>query len=438
MTITDSASGGAAKPLSVYATLSPASGTPLPDPPDPAVLNTSVASNEPGREGLNVSGKTSRRPFATTMSRPTPANASASAPVSCALTTMLVAPPFTSGISCVADFRATHENSRIARSSLKPAANSSSTTRTSCIDPRITIAGYVPASRTFKPSCIGVGGLAGRSVDILADAFAFFSKSPLQVAFFATQTVSSTSTNELLLSATYSIEDGHASPAMRAFIASARSARFGCFSRKSRRARSNGGFWWSTATSNVCGRTSSSALIFAAGGGRSALPSSSTTNLPLSTSSKTRCATCAPIAKGRNATSTVTVPPPRTRAATRSAPNAPGYFPRRTRGRFEDTKSASSVLRIDPSRARVSATTAATPPRALESRSGRPRSVSFLAVEFVALRRRTRAFSLSPLSIALNASAARGSSRRRFTHVTANSQSAGNGFGTETVATVIS
>mmetsp|Transcript_12462 Transcript_12462/g.52226 ORF Transcript_12462/g.52226 Transcript_12462/m.52226 type:complete len:437 (+) Transcript_12462:2441-3751(+) len=436
MTITDSASGGAAKPLSVYATLSPASGTPARDP-DPAVLNMSVASNEPGREGLNVSGKTSRRPFATTMSRPTPANAFASAPVSCALTTMLVAPPFTSGISCVADFRATQENSRIARSSLKPAANSSSTTRTSWIDPRITIAGYVPASRTFKPSCIGVGG-SGRSISD-ADAFALFSKSPLQVAFFATQTVSSTSTNELLLSATYSIEDGHASPAMRAFIASARSARPGCFSRKSLRARSNGGFWWSTATSNVCGRTSSSALIFAAGGGRSALPSSSTTNLPLSTSSKTRCATCAPIAKGRNATSTVTVPPPRTRAATRSAPNAPGYFPRRTRGRFEDTKSASSVLRIDPSRARVSATTAVTPPRALEPRSGRPRSVSFLAVAVAfALRRRTRAFSLSPLSIAANASAARGSSRRRFTHVTANSQSAGNGFGTDTVATVIS
>ena len=328
ITIVDSASGGAAKPLRAYETLSPDS------PLGPVVRSVSAARNAPCFEGLNASGNASRRPLGTTTSRPAPANAAASGPDRAPLTTMLLSPPFTSGISCETTPRATQENSSVARSSRKPAANSNFKTRTSCADPSTSVAGYVPASRSVKPSRIGAAPspvafiVTSSSRDPLAGPAPSFHR-----ALRATRTVSSTSTKALSESAAYSIAEGHASvPAARAFIASARFRRPGCFSRNKRRARSNGGFAWSTATSNVCGRTSTSARTVAAGGGRSATPSSSTANRPWSASSNTRCATCAPIAKGKKATSTVKAAPPRARAAARAAPKAPGYLERRMRG----------------------------------------------------------------------------------------------------------
>mmetsp|Transcript_12412 Transcript_12412/g.41269 ORF Transcript_12412/g.41269 Transcript_12412/m.41269 type:complete len:245 (+) Transcript_12412:2806-3540(+) len=171
--------------------------------------------------------------------------------------------------------------------------------------------------------------------------------------FRDTTTVSSVSTYELCESALYEIELGHASLAARAFIASARSVRPGCCSKNVFRARSNPGLAWSTTTSKVCGRTSRSDFIEATGSGKSAYPHSSTTNRPWSGSSKVRRATCAPGAKGKKATSICMVSFPRTLAAILSAPNAPGYLLRITRGNCDSTLSQERLLTTLPSARRV-------------------------------------------------------------------------------------
>ena len=215
-------------------------------------------------------------------------------------------PELTSGISCTMLCRTQHSNSSAASSSSAPAWNSRSMSRTSCLDANTTLPGYDPGSRRFSASFMLLS--PGTQSSARCSPWVTCSVRPL-VGFCTSVMFSYTSMYALCVWTAYSTCLGTVVAAARTRSACALILFSGCRSKNRRLASSRGGFKNATSTSCVCGRTSTFARTCAMGGGHSASARISYAKRPYVGSSNVRRAECAPIAKGKNATSNVAESP---------------------------------------------------------------------------------------------------------------------------------